>query len=107
MLRSSDNCPNTTVHRANMHNVASSPLLSHSTDRALISSMGHPLLNCGIDHDANPVARIIDLEKAAQGDLAPITRLSAKDLPSFCPVAFRTSQSPNSPLVLRGIETKR
>jgi len=63
MLRSRDNGANAAVYAANMHDVASSPLLSHGTDGALIPSMRHSFLNCGIDHDPNPVTRIVDLEK--------------------------------------------
>jgi hypothetical protein len=75
-----------------MHHVASSPLLSHSADRALIPSMGHSLLNRRINHDADSVTGIVDFKEAAQGDLAPITRLAAKDLSSLCPIPLGTPQ---------------
>ena len=76
-----------------MENIAPSPLLSHSTDGALIPSMRHTLLNRWIDHDADTIAHIIDMEKTAQGNLASIARLSAKDLSSLCSVALGTPQS--------------
>ena len=70
------------------HNVASTPLFGNCSDPAVVSSMRHALLDCGVDHYPDSLTGIVSDEQTSQRLLSSVTGLSSEQSSVLRPKAL-------------------
>src|SRR5205807_6896271 len=75
-------------------NIAAATFLSNCSDTVMVSAIWHSLLNSGIDHDSDHLARSVADKQSPKGLLASVPRLPANQGSTLCSETLGTSQQP-------------